>query len=386
MTTTLTTPSADLPAPWSVMLDNYLLARTLTRANDKSAHWDVFPENYEDVIRHQAPWETFLRNGISVGFNDDLLYVNDRWQYRLNHDFRDLIPETVPTGPARENIRAMIRFVMRICGTDFVKQVAAPAIGSPQHLAFTWQETPSSPQHPMRLARHDLSLIYYAWQISRLASPFMPSSAVFAEIGAGYGETMAKVKTIFPDARCILFDLAEMNAVQTYYLSRRFPDARILYLRDLEERGSAVFSESYDFLILPGWSIERVPDGYLNFTYTTRALQEMRNSVIKFYFEQIQRAQAIGGVYYCVSRYLKTSNDEAVEFSKFPYDDCWRMLLSHPCSFQSNCHELAVCRTNQREPFTVAEAMAGIDGRVLDARRGGQAKALGALTLRGKRS
>ena len=97
-----------LPKPFSNMLENYKLSKKNIPLGQKSGHWDVFPEDYEKSIKQMDAWKTFLRNPLSLGFNDSLAYFEnarytenkiykniDPWRRRKEHDYTNLIDEII---------------------------------------------------------------------------------------------------------------------------------------------------------------------------------------------------------------------------------------------------------------------------------------------------
>ena len=97
-----------LSKPFSTMLENYNLAKEVMPPKQKSGHWNVFPEDYEESIKNVDAWETFLRNPISLGFNDNLVgYDNSRftqnkkyngvdaWERRKVHNYKNLIEDSL---------------------------------------------------------------------------------------------------------------------------------------------------------------------------------------------------------------------------------------------------------------------------------------------------
>ena len=62
-----------LPKPFSNMLENYNLCKKTRPSGYTSSFWDVFPEDYEKSISQIDAWNTFLRNPLSLGFNDVLI-------------------------------------------------------------------------------------------------------------------------------------------------------------------------------------------------------------------------------------------------------------------------------------------------------------------------
>ena len=55
------------------MLENFNLTKENMPPGQKSGHWDVFPEDYDKSINSIDNWKTFLRNPLSLGFNDALI-------------------------------------------------------------------------------------------------------------------------------------------------------------------------------------------------------------------------------------------------------------------------------------------------------------------------
>ena len=113
---------------------------------------------------------------------------------------------------------------------------------------------------------------------------YLRKSATIVDIGGGFGGMLAKMKDLFPDTKCIMFDLPEVNVCQTYYLSQRYPNARIWGFKDFVQRGPVIFEEKADFLILPGWLIQEMPDGTVDLVVNARSMMEMTPEIIDFYF------------------------------------------------------------------------------------------------------
>lgn len=357
--------STDLGFPFSDMLDSYLAAKEKTPPEHKSIYWGFFPEDYERAISSTEAWPCFLRNSLSAGLGDDLafLYAHGNLEDReenpdspsellKRYDFSTLLPETLNQPEHIEKIKDLFLNVVAICGKEFVLSNLAPDTGSPSTVDFKYKTSETAPAISFKVNFYDLYLIYYSWQISRVAKAYLGKSATIVEIGGGFGGMLAKMKDLFPDAKCIMFDLPEVNAGQTYYLSQRFPNARILGFKDFVQRGPAIFAEKADFLILPGWLIQEMPDGSADLVANARSMMEMTPEVIDFYFSQIQRAVPVGGLFACYNRYMKLT-----AFKDYPYDDRWRTVVSQTSSIQGQMHELVVERTKTPQAFPVKEAL-----------------------------
>jgi SAM-dependent methyltransferase len=353
---------SQLPHPFADMMVHFLASRETMRSEHKSEHWDVFQKDFESVIAATDAWPVFLRNSISAGFNDDLsrwvpgadggsgVEGDTPWNRRRNGDFSELLQANLETPEQQKEITNLIVTIMAVCGREFVLSNLAPDIGSPPTLSVGIKENNDAPQQNYRVSFHDLILIYYCWQVFRVAASRELKSVV--EIGGGFGGIIAKIKDLYPNASCVLFDLPEVNAVQTYYLQQRFPEARILGFHDFQERGPLVFGENADFLILPGWLIEEMPHESVDLAINIRSMMEMTPETVGYYFDNLHRAVRIGGVFACANRYQKISI-----IKEYPFDDYWRILLSQTSNLQGHIHELIVERTSRPQPFSVRTAM-----------------------------
>ena len=139
---------------------------------------------------------------------------------------------------------------------------------------------------------------------------------------------ISKVKKRYSKARCILFDLPELSAVQSYYIYNCFPGSNILYLNDLLKRGDEIFEDDFDFMILPGWMIERLPSKYIDLVINMRSMMEMPLAVIDYYFHHIHRTVKSDGLFASFNRYHKSSSGENIITKKHPYDEFWSIIIS----------------------------------------------------------
>ena len=337
----------------------------------KSVHWDVFPKDYDKAFQDNENWPVFLRNALSIGFNDDFVTFceggalppydeNSLWHLRLDHDYRLLLPQKITADHQIEIINNVFNVVIGICGTDFVLENLAPPVGSPCLADITFDQSITAERNIIQVNLHDLILIYYAWQINRVIQHcFLDRVTNIVEIGSGFGGLAAKLKNLNPAAKIILFDLPEVNGVQTYYLQERFPKCTFKYFEDFKQRGSGIFSDhDVDFIILPGWAIENIPEESINLVINTRSMMEMTMPMINYYFKHIQRITASKGVFACFNRYLKNPGNICIKY--FPFDKKWKILLSQSSVLQSHIHEIIVERTAIAQNFTVSQAMGSL--------------------------
>jgi putative sugar O-methyltransferase len=346
------------PEPFSDMLENFNLAKEVMPPKQKSGHWDVFPEDYEESIKNVDAWKTFLRNPLSLGFNDVLVHYDnsrlsqdkkyngvDAWERRRVHNYENLIQESI-SNPEEQNLaNNTINQFLSVCGIQFLNNYSLESMaGSPQK--FFIQSSLGNFYANM----HDLSLLYYFWKISCAADElFKTDSPVIAEIGPGYGGLISKAKKKYPKARLLLFDLPELSAVQTYFIYNSYPNSKILYLKDLLERGNKVFNEEFDFMILPGWMINQVPDNYFDLVINIRSMMEMSLEVVDFYFKHIHRSVKNNGLFACINRYEKKSHSaENIVMKHYPYDEFWLPVTSETSVIQPHIHELILKRGDKK--------------------------------------
>ena len=357
-----------LPKPFSSMLENYKLIKNVP-LGQKSGHWDVFPEDYEESIKQINAWKTFLRNPLSLGFNDSLVnfenarlkkkkkYNNvDPIERRKKHDYTNLLEEIVTDTKEQEDIIKIVNLLFSACGPAFTINNIATEIGSPQKYLVEYK------LDKFYCNIHDLLITHIFWQISRASDKLIDTNRpVIAEIGGGYGGLISKAKKKYPKARIITFDLPELIAVQTYYIYNNFPDSKILYLKDILERGNKVFSEDFDFIILPGWMIDQVPDKFIDLVINTRSMMEMSLGTIDFYFKHIHRTVKIGGLFACFNRYQKKSfSEENIVLKNYPFDEFWAPIISQTSVIQNHIHELILRRQDKKSDFHIGDILKSI--------------------------
>ena len=361
-----------LPIPYMHMLENYKLASENITEEQKSFHWDVFPKYYEKAIESIDAWRTFLRNPLSLGFNDALLNFDntrwqknkvykgvDAWERKRQHDYRELINEIITDKNDRQKTLNLINLLFSICGPEFVLDNFQSDIGSPSKISFS-MKSKNEKEKPNNFYCncHDLGNIYYFWQISRTVDSLIKNdSPTFIEIGAGYGGIISKLKKRYPKSRCVLFDLPELSAVQTYYISSEFPNAKIFYYKDLLNVGNDLFSSNFDFLILPGVTFERLPSNYIDLIINMRSMMEMSSTIIKYYFDNIHRAIKNNGLFVCFNRYIKESSGEKIILKNYPFDKFWSIVISQTSIFQNHLHDLILKRKTEKDDFPIADRL-----------------------------
>ena len=222
-----------LPIPYIHMLENYKLASENITEGQKSFHWDVFPKNYEKAIESIDAWRTFLRNPLSLGFNDALLNFDntrwqknkeykgvDAWERKRQHDYRELINEIITDKNDRQKTLNLINLLFSICGPEFVLDNLQSDIGSPSKISFS-MKSKNEKEKPKNYYcnLHDLGNIYYFYQISRTVDSLIRNeSPTFIEIGAGYGNLTTAIKAMDPQKILAI----EKDKKLFYFLNNKF--------------------------------------------------------------------------------------------------------------------------------------------------------------------
>ena len=282
------------------MRESYALTRELGLPNMTSEYWSNLLESGRqdyggkgDFIADDELWASFRSNVITKGLDN----AN--------------VPEE-----ALERVQVKWRNIHR----ELTSVV-------PERLQRYFEETPVGGP---RSVNHDgipmtQSSLEYTFMLSHL-EPYVEDADVVVDIGGGYGGLARLLKKHFPKLRLVLLDLPEVNAIQTYFLSTCFPEARVLTLRDVHERESIdPRALGADFLVLPGQLIERLPQGSFRLVINTRSMMEMDLPTVSFYIGHIQDKLPSGGSFYCVNRYEKKTRLKA-----YPFDDKWYVSHSAP--------------------------------------------------------
>ena len=90
----------------------------------------------------------------------------------------------------------------------------------------------------------------------------------------------------------------------------------------------------FDFIILPGYLIDKLQDGFIDVFINTRSFMEMNLNTVNFYFSHIHRMIIEDGIFYCVNRYQKKTSGDLVKFKQLPFDTNGS-LKSHDKAFRS---------------------------------------------------
>jgi hypothetical protein len=202
----------------------------------------------------------------------------------------------------------------------------------------------------LKLNYNDIFIINYALSIHDLFLKEKLSPQLIVEIGSGHGSLASKLKTLFKSSKVILIDLAEAGSLATYYLNETHPNAKILTYYDYTElvknNGELNINDiDFDFAIMPPHCIELIAQNKVDLYINTRSMMEMRASTIAEYFSAIHRTIKVGGIFFNVNRYTKSTSGDDVQLRKYPYDNFWDVINSEKSFLQPHIHQISTKRT-----------------------------------------
>ncbi len=334
------------------MRENYLLAQEHLPDGFKSKHWDVFDREFVRFFDNHDVWERMLRNQLTLGLNDNLAEISNRrfldkkdnlWQDLRRGKIKDVIFEKHDDKRFQQEINHLkaivahtdLKYVIENCLTD---------VGSP--VITRIKVALKGSNHIINYNIHDMSDLYHSWLILEKLNQQKSHNPIICEIGGGYGGLASKIKSNIKGAKIMMFDLPEVNAYQTFYLSKVFDGAVIKGYKEFSEQGICIFEKDFDFLILPGWVINQLPRASVDHFINIRSMMEMNKENLEFYFRAIQTSIRIDGTFSCFNRYSKLVGEFKNRLKLYPFDNDWQVLLSKPSVFQPHIHQFILQRKN----------------------------------------
>jgi putative sugar O-methyltransferase len=332
------------------MKANSALASELGLPRMESEYWrEILSRGRQEhggkagILEREELWADFRRNVITKGL-----------------DNANVPEEALPR--VREKCRTMCQRLRESIPDKFRQFLEDSPVGNPRTFEVDG----------MRVTQ---SSIEYAYMLSHL-DPYLGSARVGVDIGGGYGGFVRLLKLARPEMRLVLFDLPEINAIQTYFLGSAFPRATVLGLSDVVALDRIdPRSLDFDFLVLPGQLLERLSPSSFDAVINTRSMMEMDLATVGYYLRHIQEKISEGGVLYCVNRYAKKTR-----LKDYPFDDRWKVARSKPWPRfidENPHHEIVAVRAGQPVERGLKELIrdfpphAGLLGRIRAMLKGG---------------
>ena len=285
--------------------------------NMYSDHWLPYMRRKLDHFKNQKSWDNFRNNEISSALdNSNVTMVENK------HAYSDKI----------KNIYSRIENQIL---PEYLPYLEENPIGNPFFVEI----------EGIRVSK---STLEYMLMLTHL-TPYLEKCLTIVDIGGGYGGLSGMIKQAFPNIKCIILDLPGANAIQMYYLSKVFPNRKILTCIDLKIQNKPLHKISdFDFAILPGNCIQLLKPDSIDMYINTRSMMEMNHDIISFYFKNIKRTLRSKGYFYCLNRYEKFSI-----LKYYPFGKRWNVALTSkwPAFIDSNPHhELILVKIDQNNP------------------------------------
>jgi putative sugar O-methyltransferase len=240
---------------------------------------------------------------------------------------------------SESSVKEKFKKLQSVIPLDSIIELSESSIGEPVSFKIS-----TNRGDEVNVDGNDLSLIYFATRIDAFwrATHKEPPTRIL-DIGGGYGGLVGKLAKLYPSARISLIDTPEGNLLQTFYLSKLFPDsATAVTNRSLEtpNRFDAKFSiipiRQFDLLFNFDWDL----------IINTRSMQEMDPEDIASYFDLIQKKLRNCGLFYNANQLTGGAAGTPYNISRSPYDDNWALLSANPSFLQADNFEICSLRLN----------------------------------------
>ncbi|MBI3058367.1 MAG: putative sugar O-methyltransferase [Deltaproteobacteria bacterium] len=136
---------------------------------------------------------------------------------------------------------------------------------------------------------------------------------VVMEIGAGWGGFAYQFKTLCPSVTYIIVDLPQTLLFSAVYLMTLFPSASTFIYGDQPEDGLYKTCQSYDFIFLPYYYVDRLHFSKLDLAMNMVSFQEMTTEQVRHY---VRKAYELGcPIFYSLNRDRSPHNKQLTAVS-----------------------------------------------------------------------
>lgn len=139
----------------------------------------------------------------------------------------------------------------------------------------------------IRYTRRWIRHIYFLSLFKQYLESHIHEIKTILDIGSSYGAFPYLMKKNYPDSHFIMIDLPEQNTVAHYYLKSEMPDCRIAGFEEIREVGTITrdFVESYDFILVPCFYLDRLDGGIADLVTNFVSLPEMSREWFDLYLQ-----------------------------------------------------------------------------------------------------
>ncbi len=155
-----------------------------------------------------------------------------------------------------------------------------------------------------RLSERVLFLSTVASQIKKHITFKDTKRKCVVDIGGGFGHMGRFTHYYVPNSCYILVELNEMSCFGAYFLQYAFPNKKVATFVDIADRMDDFESliEEYDFIILPTWGVEKIPENFVDLYIATNSIAEMPQHFAQLYLDQVDRTLKHDGYFYTNTR------------------------------------------------------------------------------------
>jgi putative sugar O-methyltransferase len=180
------------------------------------------------------------------------------------------------------NVINQYHYLSDIIDDYVLRSISESEVGNNKSVIYNGQRLSS------RLIRHG----YFASQIFKNTNFLNNKNFIFLDLGGGFGSLSRILLNFNINSKCIIIEQPEICAVANFYMKSNFPKKKILNYEDFKNSKSQnkLFeSIEFDVLILPSFSIENIPDNFVNLSINTASLGEMSKEFGMYYIKNIER-------------------------------------------------------------------------------------------------
>tara|TARA_B100001245_G_C22861883_1_gene414433 strand:- start:30 stop:1058 length:1029 start_codon:yes stop_codon:yes gene_type:complete len=193
------------------------------------------------------------------------------------------------------------------------------------------------------LNKHYIRSYYYLNVLSSYID--LSKSKFIVEIGAGNGNLLSILKYHFSPKCIINIDLPETLTISIPFLKDLFPEAKILFPNEINEKINLENLQKYDFIFLTPNQISKLDESLFDLFINTTSLQEMNMSQIQKYINLIQKIGKNGSFFFNANRVEKAPHDgpkteeyrniKPTRFAEYPFFENNKVLFLEICRFTS---------------------------------------------------
>ena len=156
---------------FAAIAENFRLSKSFEKNELISEHWNVFNSNFDEIITDERIWDRMLRNALTLGLNDNLLDVSNKfsksdhglWTRLRSGNYEDLIFDIPYEDKDTINFHKKIFMAtIKFTGLKFALQNTLSNVGSPVVVKF--KTDGSFGVSEIRCNLHDVWDIQHCWQ------------------------------------------------------------------------------------------------------------------------------------------------------------------------------------------------------------------------------